>query len=82
MKDIYYEKPEFVDAYPEKIVEDKFTAGSGFVLSYRLLLPELEDGKKYPLIIHLHGAGSWAEDYKDLRLRKTRCRRWALSRFR
>ena len=66
MKDIYYEKPEFVDAYPDKIVEDKFSTESGFVLNYRLLIPELEEGKKYPLIIHLHGAGSWAEDYTDL----------------
>lgn len=66
MKDIYYEKPEFVSVYPAKIIEDKFTDESGFILSYRLLLPELEEGRKYPLIIHLHGAGSWAEDYQEL----------------
>ena len=48
MKDIYYEKPEFVAVYPDKIEVDNFTAESGFSLSYRLLIPDLEEGKKYP----------------------------------
>ena len=49
----------------EKLLEAKtFTAGEA-TLSYRLLKPAtVEEGKKYPLVIFLHGAGERGKDNK------------------
>lgn len=66
MKSIYDESPECISADPAEIIRDRFTAESGHILPYTLLLPEVEKDKKYPLIVHLHGAGSWAPDYERL----------------
>lgn len=66
MKPEYCEKAECISASPDVITEAVFTSKSGHNLPYRLLLPKMEQGKKYPLILHLHGAGSWAPDFKDL----------------
>ena len=40
-----------------------FTDSSGHKLPYALLVPEPRPKAKLPLIVHLHGAGSWAADY-------------------
>ena len=66
MKPEYCEKPECISAAPDQIIKSEFTAKSGHVLPYTLLLPEMKDGQKYPLILHLHGAGSWAPDFHEL----------------
>ena len=66
MKPEYCEKPECISAYPEQIIKKEFTSDSGHVLPYTQLLPKLEKDKKYPLIVHLHGAGSWAPDFQQL----------------
>lgn len=66
MKPEYCEKPECISAYPEEITKGEFMAKSGHILPYTLLLPELKNGVKYPLIVHLHGAGSWAPDFQEL----------------
>ncbi len=43
--------------------KEVFTASSGFTLPYRILLPEgFVEGKKYPLILFLHGAGERGAD--------------------
>ena len=66
MKPEYCEKPECISAVPDQIIKSEFTAKSGHVLPYTLLLPEMKDGQKYPLILHLHGAGSWVPDFHEL----------------
>ncbi len=43
-------------------VAGSYTAKNGYALQYRLYSPEIEDGKTYPLIVHLHGAGSWGDN--------------------
>ncbi len=40
----------------------RFVATNGFTLSYRLYAPPLEAGRRYPLLLHFHGAGSWGDD--------------------
>jgi predicted peptidase len=41
----------------------QFTSSDGFTLPYRILLPEgYAEGKKYPLILVLHGAGERGSD--------------------
>lgn len=43
--------------------KEQFTSSDGFTLPYRILLPEgYEEGKKYPLILVLHGAGERGAD--------------------
>lgn len=51
----------------EADIVDGFEAGSfraagGFALPYRLYRPSCKPGLSYPLILHLHGAGSWEDD--------------------
>lgn len=47
------------DAYEAKT----FTAADGFKLPYRIMAPaKIEPGKKYPLVIFLHGAGERGTD--------------------
>jgi len=44
---------------------DAFTGASGINLPYRILTPkQLESGKKYPLVLFLHGAGERGSDNK------------------
>ena len=40
----------------------EYAASNGYKLRYRLYTPPLELGKHYPLILQLHGAGSWQDD--------------------
>ena len=59
----YDESQICAECDPKESFIKYFTDSSGFRLKYIEMLPELESGKKYPLIVHLHGAGSWAEDH-------------------
>ena len=51
-------------AYGQTEFEKKvYVTASGDSLNYRLLRPEVEqDGKKYPLVLFLHGAGERGSD--------------------
>ena len=47
----------------EDFQEHSFTAADGATLPYRILLPaNIEAGKKYPLVVFLHGAGERGTD--------------------
>lgn len=46
-----------------------FDNGDDFKLPYRFLIPEnIQEDKKYPLLLFLHGAGEWGTD-NDIQLR-------------
>lgn len=50
----------------EKHIFDK---GADFKLPYRFFIPEnIQEDKKYPLLLFLHGAGEWGDD-NDIQLR-------------
>lgn len=59
---------QFADVAPESVFQEKqitFTGGDykDEVFKYRLLTPEkVEPGKKYPLVLFLHGAGERGND--------------------
>lgn len=59
-----YEETEEARAYwLDATMPCVFTAEDGTLLPYRLFVPEHYDpGKKYPLVIHLHGAGMRGND--------------------
>ena len=59
----YDESAACAECQPQYTEIKYFTATSGYKLKYIQMIPELKDRKKYPLIVHLHGAGSWAEDH-------------------
>lgn len=47
----------------EALSPETYTSESGAALNYRLLVPpKIEEGKKYPLVIFLHGAGERGND--------------------
>ena len=69
MVDFCYDPENFFFQRPDPAVEaikDKFTPGqmrSGSrVMDYMLFTPKAEDGKKYPLVVYLHGAGERGSD--------------------
>lgn len=53
------------DAYQEREYSYKSDDGASHVFKYRLLTPaKIEPGKKYPLVVFLHGAGERGDDDK------------------
>jgi lysophospholipase L1-like esterase/poly(3-hydroxybutyrate) depolymerase len=52
-----------LSACAEEFAARRFTAADGASIGYRLLAPEkLEAGRKYPLVLFLHGAGERGDD--------------------
>ncbi len=51
-------------ANPEAFIRGTVTVDGG-VIPYRLLKPKTEAGKKYPLVIFLHGAGERGDDNEN-----------------
>ncbi len=50
-------------AQKEAFLKKEFTARDGSLLPYRILYPEnMQDGRQYPLILFLHGAGERGSD--------------------
>jgi len=49
-------------AQPPRFSFEKFTNSKGDTLKYRMLVPDYDPGRKYPLIIFLHGAGERGDD--------------------
>lgn len=47
---------------PHEMRTGTFADSAGFEIAYSLLIPKLSEKGKYPLILHFHGAGSWAAD--------------------
>lgn len=55
--------PAFAEEKKPTLEKKTFTDAKGKTLPYRLLVPEkVEEGKKYPLVIFLHGAGERGTD--------------------
>jgi predicted peptidase len=56
---------EVNDGHSGQYRPDAFTGASGISLPYRILTPkQLDPGKKYPLVLFLHGAGERGSDNK------------------
>ncbi len=52
-----------LSACAEEFAARRYTAADGASIGYRLLAPEkLEVGRKYPLVLFLHGAGERGDD--------------------
>lgn len=52
-----------------KFEKHTFDNGADFKLPYRFFIPEnIQEDKKYPLLLFLHGAGEWGDD-NDIQIR-------------
>lgn len=49
-------------AQPSRFSAEHFVSDKGDSLNYRLLFPDADPGRKYPLVIFLHGAGERGND--------------------
>jgi len=49
-------------AQPSRFSVEHFVSDKGDTLNYRLLFPDSDPGRKYPLVIFLHGAGERGND--------------------
>lgn len=52
----------FTYAQSSRFSSDKFTNGKGDTLQYRLLYPDYDTMRKYPLVLFLHGSGERGND--------------------
>ena len=50
--------------YSERFSSNQFANGKGDTLNYRLLTPDYDTLRKYPLVIFLHGSGESGKDNK------------------
>ncbi|HSZ32033.1 MAG TPA: prolyl oligopeptidase family serine peptidase [Puia sp.] len=53
---------QFAFAQPSRFATLKYTNGKGDTLGYRLLFPDADTLRKYPLVIFLHGSGERGSD--------------------
>lgn len=49
----------------------KYTDGQGDTLNYRIVYPDYDTMRKYPLVIFLHGSGERGDDECDFKSRWT-----------
>lgn len=49
-------------AQPSRFSAEHFVGAKGDTLNYRLLFPDADPGRKYPLVMFLHGAGERGND--------------------
>jgi len=52
----------FTFAQPSRFSKEKYINGKGDTLDYRLLFPDYNLARKYPLVIFLHGSGERGND--------------------
>lgn len=59
-----------------------FTASDGATLPYRLLVPAIEPGRRYPLVVQFHGSGAIGTDNRAQVERDFAARAWAIPAIR